>query len=299
LRIGYPCVNLSVGCTSSNTFMLKSYAEDRLMSTVKSNLECLENILKFNLERLILHFRITSDLVPFGGHPLCTADWRSHFQYELRAIGEFAKSNRMRLSMHPGQYTLINSPQERIFENALMDLEYHESVLSGMGLDTDAKIQIHVGGVYGDKPAAISRFVDRFSTMSSHLTRRIVIENDERSYSVEDCLKISGKTGTPVVVDSLHHRANSGGLSLKHSMRSACSTWRREDGIPIVDYSSQQAGKRLGSHALSIDKKDFRSFLNVTKEHDFDLMLEIKDKERSALEALKIASADARLVRTP
>ncbi len=72
---------------------------------------------------------------------------------------------------------------------------------------------------------------------------------------------------------------------------------RNRDGIPMVDYSTQHPGRRAGAHAEGIDPVDFRSFLDASRPFDFDIMLEIKDKEKSALTALSIARNDRRLYR--
>jgi UV DNA damage endonuclease len=73
---------------------------------------------------------------------------------KFREIGTFIKTNNIRISMHPDQFTLINSIDNSVFERSLSELVYHEEVLDSMGLDSSAKIQIHVGGVYGAKRKA-------------------------------------------------------------------------------------------------------------------------------------------------
>ena len=118
MKIGYPCINTTIGCKSSLTFRLKSYSEKRLMETVKSNLACLAKILRFNVKHNILFFRITSDLVPFASHPICNYNWQRHFGKQFKAIGDFIKNQGMRISTHPDQITLINSLGNRVFESA-------------------------------------------------------------------------------------------------------------------------------------------------------------------------------------
>jgi UV DNA damage endonuclease len=296
VRIGYPCQNLSIGCTSARTFRLASYSAERLIETVALNLECLKRILEYNLENGFLFFRVTSDLVPFASHPICRVRWQKRFAGEFAGIGKFIRKHRMRVSMHPDQFTLINSHKVDIFKRSVRELVYHAEVLDLMGLSRDAKIQIHVGGVYGDKPASMCRFVERYANLPGEVRRRLVIENDDISYTLEDCLKIHRELAIPVLFDVFHHSLNSSGESAAEAIRKAARTWKRLDGILMVDYSSQKRGARKGSHTQSIDLNGFRKFLSETKPCDFDLMLEIKDKERSAKRALAAASSDRRLV---
>ena len=166
-----------------------------------------------------------------------------------------------------------------------------------MRLDSSAKIQIHVGGVYGDKRKSMERFIGRFGRLDRKIQQRLAIENDDRNYTLRDCVNIHEKTGVPVIFDSFHHELNSSGESVAGALEYVSETWSKGDGVPMVDYSSQQSGKRKGRHAESIDLRRFRRFLRETGPHDFDIMLEIKDKERSALKALRVASGDRRLIR--
>ena len=294
MRIGYPCINTSVGCKSSRTFRLKSYTEKRLMKTVENNLDCLGRILRFNLRHNILFFRITSDLVPFASHPICKFDWQGSFGKRFKGIGDFIKNCDMRISMHPDQFTLINSLDNRVFENSVRELVYHAQVLDLMELRTSAKIQIHVGGVYGDKEVSMRRFVERFEMLGKNVKRRLVIENDDRRYNLKDCLKISAEVGIPLLFDVFHHEVNNSGETVKEAFELFAPTWRKENGLPMVDYSSQLTGDRKGKHVETLNLGIFRGFLEETKPFDFDIMLEIKDKEMSALKAIEIASQDNR-----
>ncbi|MFW9889730.1 MAG: UV DNA damage repair endonuclease UvsE [Candidatus Thorarchaeota archaeon] len=288
MRIGYACINMSVGCSSATTFRLKSYTEPRLIATIQENLQCLKRIIKFNIGNNILFYRITSDLIPFASHPTMNVDWKSRFSGELSEIGKLAGSAGMRLSMHPGQYTVLNSRSNPVYRNALADLQYHCDILDLMNLGLDAKVQIHIGGVYGDKDSSLQRFAERHDFLDSTISRRLVVENDDRSYTHQDCMHLNNLTGIPVVFDNLHHSVLNNGESMRDSLKRSAATWKNHDGPPIVHYSSQSPKGRPGKHAATLDANDFKGFLQHTKDIKYDLMLEIKDKDISALKALRI-----------
>jgi UV DNA damage endonuclease len=279
MKIGYPCINRGIGCTANSTFRLASYSDELLVQKVENNLDCLSKILQYNVQNGFHFFRISSDLVPFASHPVCTFDWAGHFRGRLRKVGEFIKEHDIRISMHPDQFVVINSPKDDVVER---------SVWEQMALDSTAKIQIHVGGVYGDKRSATNRFIERYRSLSKSLRSRLVIENDDRSYRLEDCLSVHEKIGIPILFDTFHHQCLNNGETLRQGLQLSASTWKESDGIPMVDYSSQQRGQRPGSHAKTLNIAIFIKFLHETRGLDFDLMLEIKDKETSAFKALKI-----------
>jgi len=255
---------------------------------VQNNLNCLAKILRYNVKNELLFFRISSDIVPFASHPVCTYDWVGHFSKELKRIGRFIRKNDIRISMHPDQFVLLNARKADVVQRSVKELEYHCALLDEMNLDRTAKIQLHVGGVYGDKGKAMERFVDRYHTLSPYLKRRLIVENDDRLFSLKDCLSLHGKVGIPVLFDSFHHQCLNQGETVGQGLAMAAETWQKDDGVPMVDYSSQQRGHRLGTHASTIDVSHFTQVLSETHGLDFDIMLEIKDKEKSALKALKV-----------
>jgi UV DNA damage endonuclease len=297
MKIGYPCINLTVDCQGNKTFRIGSYSEKKIVETVENNLRCLIQILKFNVEHGLYFFRITSDLIPFASHPICDFKWERHFADEFKYIGDLIKQNEIRISMHPDHFTLINSPDRKIHERSVSELRYHSKVLDCMGLDLSAKIQIHVGGVYGNKDKSVARFVRRYEKLETRIRNRLVIENDDRSYSLSDCVCISKETGIPILFDVFHHEIFNRGETLEEAYKLFVKTWRMNDGTPMVDYSSQEVDQRTGTHAASIDVAKFRKFLIETRPFDFDVMLEIKDKEKSGIEAVKIAMSDGRFFR--
>ena len=291
MKIGYPCINTSIQRHHASTFRLASYSEMKLIQTVRHNLAHLEKILKYNVENHLLFFRISSDLVPFASHPVCKFNWIDHFKSEFKQLGEYIKANNIRISMHPDQFVILNSSNEKVIDNSISELQYHCDILDAMDLDQTAKVQIHVGGVYGDRYRAIKKFVECYSTLSEAIRKRIVIENDDHLFNLKDCLEIHQQTGIPIIFDNFHHECFSHSKeSMIQAIKKASLTWKVKDGLPMLDYSSQSKGERKGKHATTLDPLLFCNFIKETQRLDFDLMLEIKDKEKSALTALKLLS---------
>ncbi|KAB2835325.1 MAG: UV DNA damage repair endonuclease UvsE [Candidatus Brocadia sp.] len=287
MKIGYPCINRSIGCTANSTFRLASYSRENLISKVENNLSCLRKILEFNVRHGLLFFRISSDLVPFASHPICRFDWLNHFKTEFKEIGAFIRKNDLRISMHPDQFVLINAKESDIVKRSIKELEYHCDLLDALGLDKTARVQIHVGGVYGDKDKSMQRFIREYGKLGMKIKKRLVIENDDKLYSVKDCLAISNETGIPVLFDNFHHQCLNHGETNREALIIAKNTWKNSDGPLMVDYSSQKKGTRKGTHTEHITMRLFRQFLAETAGLDFDIMLEIKDKEKSALKVIK------------
>ncbi len=288
MRIGYPCLNHSLTCRGNHSFRLASFSETRFLDTVAANLDCLAAILDFNETHRIGFFRLTSDLVPFASHPVCNVPWQRLFAGRLAELGARIRGLDLRISMHPDQFTLLHSPRPEVVARSVAELVYHAEVLDLLGLDLSARIQIHVGGVYGDKKAAMTSFATGFALLPERVRPRLTLENDDRLYSVSDCLELAERTGVPVLFDWFHHALLPGGLAAKKAMALSAATWSGEYGRPMMDYSSQQPGGRKGSHALTLDDQDFLVFAAAAAPYDPDVMLEIKDKEKSAIRAMKL-----------
>ena len=285
MKVGYACINTSVGCSSSKTFRLKSYSEARLKDTINKNLTCLEQIIDYNVKKGLLFFRISSDIIPFASHPICKLNWQELYKDRLQKIGIFIKKNKMRISMHPDQFTILNALDQTIVERSKKELLYHTQFLDLLGLNQSEKIQIHVGGAYGNKEISIDRFITQYNSLDQSIKNRLLIENDERLFTVNNCLYISHLTGIPVLFDSFHHSILNNGESYHDALENCSKTWKKKDGPPMIDYSSQNPDGKTGNHAQHIDSNDFFRFLLQIRGIECDIMLEIKDKERSALKA--------------
>lgn len=293
MSIGYASKTLAVPEANMRSVIQRLATPDRLACVIASNLAALDAALAYNARNGIRLFRISSDVIPFGSSPVNQLDWTADFAPQLAALGAKAHRSGMRLSMHPGQYTVLNSPDAGVVERAVADLVYHAAFLDALGLDASAKIVLHVGGVYGDKPAALDRFARAYEKLPPYVRRRLVIENDDRLFTAHDVLELSRRTGAPVVFDTLHHELNhkAGGPSWIDLLDAAQATWKREDGPQKIHYAQQAPGRRPGSHSDTIAIDAFLAFHRELAAHrgphDMpDIMLEVKDKNISTLKCI-------------
>jgi len=281
-RYGYACISQLTQLTTNHSCQLKSVTPDKLRSLIEQNINDLESILKHNLEHGWLLFRIGSSFIPFGSHPVNTLNWQEEYAESLMAIGTFVRTHDMRLMMHPGQYTVLNSPDLLTVQRAIAELQYSANVLDSMNLDQQHKIVIHVGGVYGDKASAATRFIEQVLLLPIAIRRRLTIEHEEHAYNLKDVVAISCQTGLPVVYDNLHFDANPTVEPLEELLPEVFAGWKAEDGVSEVHFSSQAVGERRGTHAEFADPYEFYKVIEqCSRIGDFDLMLEAKGKDEA------------------
>jgi UV DNA damage endonuclease len=250
-------------------------------------------------------YRMSSDLAPYITHPDLP---QFHNQIdecaqELATIGEMARHDGLRLSFHPGAHTVLNSPHEEIVLKTIADLEAQARILDAMGLGPEAVINTHVGGRYGDKEAALARFVDRYLRLPEAVQRRLVLENDERVFHLGDTYSIHQQTGIRLVLDQLHHLCNPApDVSLEKALHLALDTWPA-DQTPKIHFSTPHTAMipverrdpsgqkqrslrepRLSQHADLVDPFSFIALLHAaSSERDMDVMLECKAKDVALL----------------
>jgi UV DNA damage endonuclease len=289
IRIGYACINTKLP-SPNRTCRLKNATPERVFELASANVQALQPILQWNVAHRIELFRITSDVIPFGSHSVNKVPWQRLLEPQLAGLGAFIRDHGLRVSMHPGQFTVLNSPRREVVQSSIKELDYHVAFLDALGIDESHKVIIHLGGVYDDKAASLERFVEICRGLDRRIKARLVIENDERCYTIADALAASGATGLPVVFDVFHHRWNP---ALKqHSLRSiiqlAARTWRKRDGRVKIHYSNQWPGEAPGTHSKSISVQKFLRFHEEIHDLDLDIMLEVKDKQESVLKLGKV-----------
>lgn len=296
MNIGYASKTLAVPGTRMRSITKRLATPERLNGVIVDNLAALDATLDYLGCNGIRLFRISSDVVPFGSSPVNTLDWAVEHEDRLASIGAKARRLGIRLSMHPGQYTVLNSPDPQVVENAVADLSYHATFLDALDVDASGKIVLHIGGAYGDKRAALERFVRACETLPDRVRRRLVVENDDRLFTALDALEASRRTGVPMVFDVLHHELNHepGSPAWPDLAEAAADTWKPEDGAPKIHYAQQAPGRRPGSHSDTIAVDRFVAFHDELASRAevlqaapvFDIMLEVKDKNLSVLKCI-------------
>ncbi|MGC8838583.1 MAG: UV DNA damage repair endonuclease UvsE [Anaerolineae bacterium] len=252
-------------------------------------------------------YRMASQLVPYATHPGMP---EFHGQVEecareLAALGEQARAQGLRLSFHPSQYVVLNAPDEALAARGATEVEVQAQVLEAMGLGPEAVVVVHVGGVYEGHTAARERFVRRTEALSARARSRLVVENDERAFSVADVLWVHQRTGMRVVFDYLHHLNNPGGMDVVEAALAALQTWPASE-TPKVHFSSPRTEMRVvrrqdpetgrqvevlqpplwTQHSDYVNPFEFIAFLRRMEAEgarSFDVMLEAKAKDLALL----------------
>ena len=289
MRVGYACVNTRLP-SSARTVRVANATPGRLRELVAANLDALEAILRWNEAHGVQVFRVTSNLIPLASHPANELPWWEEFAPRLAALGRLMRGGGMRISTHPGQYTVLSSAREEVVAAAVAELDYHDRLLSAFGLDASHKIVLHVGSGAADRQAACARFATGFARLSPGARARLVLENDER-WSLESVLPLAEELGLPVVFDRFHHELARSlyPLGVRELVLRAAETWRPADGRQEVHFSTQEPGKRPGAHAATVDLDAFARFVDEIADLPLDCVLEVKDKERSVLRARELS----------
>jgi UV DNA damage endonuclease len=266
---------------------------------LRVSLAYLREIFSYLDEVDIRMYRMASGLAPYATHPGMP---RFHGQVaecaeELAALGERARRLDLRLSFHPSQYIVLNALDEGLAARSAADIELHTSILEGMGLGDEAVVVTHVGGVYGDRPAALARFAQRYERLSPAARRRLVVENDDGRFDVRDVLSLHERTGVRIVFDAHHfHCYNPHGLQLDAAAHACLETWRGWDARPKVHFSSprtdwgfRDAGEEgrtpnWRAHAEFVDPFSFVHFYRLVRDVAPDVMLEAKAKDVALLQ---------------
>ena len=309
MSIGYACINMQLSYPQKyggkekgvepittgrsmikRTFQTKGldYASELTLKNVKD----LNGIISWNVLNGYNFYRMSSGLAP----------WKTEYDWEdlkdidsirrwFHSAGTMAKTHNVRLTSHPGPYNVLVSPKEEVVENCIKDLTIHGDEFDMMGLSRTPynKINIHLGGAYGDKEASMKRFVKNFPRLPESVRSRLTLENDDKAsmYSVKDLYYgIYKKIGIPIVFDYHHHQFCTGGMSEQEALEMALSTWG--DIKPVTHYSESRRDEQEDKTIRVQAHSDYVYDKIEMYGNDFDIMVEAKAKELAVDRYLKI-----------
>lgn len=299
LRLGFPVKVLGHSGLKSNDSR-RWQNEPHL----KFSLAYLKDIFDYLEKTGITMYRISSDLAPYLTHPDLP---QFHGQIkecsrQLKAVGEHARRLGLRLSFHPSQYIILNSPDEALVRKSVWDVESQAQMLDCMELDNEAVVVIHVGGTYGDRRAGCERWLRTYESLPAHARRRLVLENDDLRYSAADVLWIHERCGVRLIFDYQHFWCfNPEALELRPTVERFLGSWPR-GARPKVHFSTPNTelreierkngdGKKevryqepvWTGHADFTNPFEFCTFMRTMEGLEFDVMLESKSKDLALL----------------
>jgi UV DNA damage endonuclease len=293
MSIGYASNTIGVKNTKISRCILKNATDENLHKLIKANLQALETMVDYNIKSGIRFFRINSDVIPFASNPINQIKWWIDYKDELANIGNKIKCGGIRITIHPNQYTILNSNNSNVVQKSFAELVYHSHFIDSLGLDSKNKIIVYIGWIYKDKESSKVVFIDNFHKLSPEIKAKLVIENDEKNYNIEDALEISKNTGIPVVFNNLSNKLNLGMLQMltdSEYINLCGNTWKECDGNQIICYSQLKDGDNQGKYSDTIQISEFIKYYRELARNDIDIMLEVNDKNLSAVKCIKSTS---------
>jgi UV DNA damage endonuclease len=295
-QMGYACINETLAKQKPKVYtgrsMIKRTFKAKGINYASQlgldNCKDLLTIVKWNNENGFKFFRITSNLFPWSSeYELSDMPDYKEICNILSNVGDYVKENQMRITSHPGPFNVLTSPHPHVVTNCIKDLSIHGEVFDLIGLSRTPfnKINIHIGGAYGDKPSAMKRFCTNFHRLPNSVKSRLTVENDDKAsmYSVRDLYDNVYKViGIPIVFDYHHHKFCTGDLSEQEALELAMSSWP-SDIIPVVHYSESRSKEYEDPKIRPQAHSDYVLDYIDTYGNEVDIMVEAKAKELAVL----------------
>ena len=292
MNLGYACINTALSANkimTNRTMRRKTFDAkgiDYVSDLALLNVKDLKTIVQWNNEMGIKLFRLSSQIFP-SSDDYKLSDLKDYDEIcELMLeIGEIATNANQRLTMHPGPYNCLASPNQNVVEKTIRELNVHSEQFNMFGFKPSNynKINIHVGGAYGDKESTLTRFCKNFELLRSDTKKRLVIENDDspNEYSVKDLYEgIYKSIGIPITFDYFHHKFNTGGLTEEEALKLAATTWP-DDVVQCCHYSESRRKEKLDESIRAQAHSDIIYDKIQTYGLEPDIVVEAKLKEQA------------------
>lgn len=287
-KLGYIDGPISLPNSTFRTITYKTYKSlskkeknKRLTEIINNNLDNLLKILEFNEQEQIYFYRISQAIIPLATLNEIDFDYITPYLEKWQKIGKFIKDNNMRIDIHPNQYCILNSPDKTVVKNSIDSLKYIYSLFQAM--DINGKAILHIGGKYDSKEEALTRFKNNFQNLPNHLKNIIILENDDKIYTLIDTLTICEELNIPMVLDYHHYLCNNNKENLKDYIPKIINTWKNTNLNPKIHFASPKSKKEFRSHDRFAGYNSFLKLINILNNfnQDFDIMLECKEKDNA------------------
>lgn len=291
IRLGYACISETLEGTSSSTYSYTKYQKEKdnkkLEKIISSNLFHLQELFIYNNKNNIHFFRMSSNLIPLATKKEVNIDYFTPYQRNYQKLAELIKEKNMRVDFHPSEYCVINSTRKEVVEASLEILKYHYRLLTYLKINNPLLV-LHIGSKEFGKEKSITRFVHNFYKLPKEIQEVVAIENDDKSYTIEDCLFLSKLIHRPVIFDYHHHYCNPSPTSIEEILPKVVDTWTT---TPKMHFSSPKSKlkKEMRSHHDYINSNEFIKFLGYLKklEKDIDIMIEAKKKDEAMFRLIR------------
>jgi UV DNA damage endonuclease len=200
--------------------------EDALREIYLHNIGTLLRAIDYCTANNIRLYRISSQVFPFADEAI-GRELLSHFEAELREIGNLAKSRSMRLVIHPDQFVVLNSDSPDVVQNSIKILTMHAATLDYLQQPQSAWSLLEIHGGKGKRG---NELVATIRNLPANIRTRLALENDEYIYSAAEILEICRAAAVPMVFDAHHHVCYEGiesyeHPSVPHFVDAASTTW--------------------------------------------------------------------------
>lgn len=210
-------------------------------NNVDQHLKLVEKLVANNIRV----FRMTSNMFPLWEFNRELAENDEILLKKLKKLGRLFVDNGIRVTCHPGQFCIINSNEDRVIRNAIVELEYHAWMFDRMGLKQSPYYAINI---HGGKRGNVSKLIDSINNrLPLNVKSRLTLENDERCFSVKQLHEVFLETGVPIVFDSHHFVFNQDGMTMEQAFWASYDTWLANDAKPLQHLSNTEPGNENGS----------------------------------------------------
>ena len=287
IRLGYACISKTLdNVTSSHSYTYTNFEKEKnfkkLEEIIIKNFNDLEKLIDYNIKNNIHFYRLSPKLIPLATHKEVDFEYIKRYRKHYDKIAKKINENNMRVDIHPEEYCVLNSANKDVVYSSIIDLKYCYSLLEQFNIKNKTLI-LHVGGSTFGKKQGLARFINNYKKLPKQIQEAIAVENDDKIYNIDDCLKLNEILKVKIVLDYHHYLCNNEEELTLEMIKKIFDSWYPY--IPKIHFSSpkNKTKKEFRSHHEFIDVDSFIDFIEYIKplNKDIDIMIEAKGKDEA------------------